>query len=529
MKIIRLSSGFYQATCMLIRLRLILLALCIASPATMRAQEFFIAYDSLALPGYNILPTDMGGVIVHNYIVSQALPNTPQLSLYQLDKSGDIDWAHVYHTRLPNDSKGALKPLTPETLRTGSDGSILGAGGVALAPFSQTPVITKFSPEGNPIWSRTISPENENGWLEDVQELSSGEVLVTGLFLRESLLLKNNVAIESDNRFRHNGRRVQFIGDFLAGITGDGKISWVRGMEYDQGTLDQRFLFIQGGKPGLAGIVEYEDRDTNEPLLLLSLGKEGTIESSEALYANPTQTDGRLTSLHPHGIYSGGTYSIIYGTFSERVPKEIDPAEPFTQRLYDKQQQGFLIKIDEKNHIVWSKTVRPYRLLNKFSLTVLPANGDIVLTSSDRNTPAMMIRLNSTGDLLESTFLAESMGTYPTTDKQPIPNPLDHYTINGITATAPGNICGLCVLNKQVDNEDPETIVYYRSAVFQVAPDQGFYCGNPKPISTEVADFEIRRGAFPVRSVPITTYRESALSIEAEDIQIRQRNLCGAH
>ena len=518
---------------MLIRSRFILLALCIASPTVVQAQEYFIAYDSLALPGYNILPTDMGGVIVHNYIVNKTLPNTPQLSLYQLDNAGKVDWARVYHTRLGNDPAGALKPLTPETLRTGTDGSIFGAGGVALAPFSQTPVITKFSPDGKPAWSRTISPENENGWLEDVLELSPDEILVTGLFLRESLLLKNNVAIESDNRFQHDGRRVQFIGDFLAGITGDGTISWVKGMEYDHGTLDRRFLFMQDGKPWLAGIVEYEDRDTNEPLLLLSLGTEGTIERSEALYANPTQPDGRLTSLQPHGAYSNGTYSILYGTFTERIPRRQDPAEPFTKRSYTKRQQSFLIKIDNRNRIVWSKTIRPYRLLNKFSLAVLPGSGDIILTSSDRNTPAMMIRLSSAGDLLESTFLAESMGTYPMANKQPIPDPLVHYTINGITATKPGNICGLCVLNKRVSEQnsgtDSEPALYYRSAVFQIAPDQGFHCGDTKPISTEVEDFHVRREEFPVRSVPITTYRQSALSIEAESLVIGQRNLCDEH
>ncbi len=507
---------------------LVLFFFCLCRHSPVQAQDYFIAYDSLATPGYNILPTPAGGVIVQEYITRGTNSTQPRLSLLKLDKAGNVSWEHVYQARLQAQSPNSHKPINSTKLRRGSDESIIGVGGIALVPFSQTPIIVKFAPSGEPLWSRTIAPENENGWLEDVVEISGEDAIASGLFLRESILLGDSVQIGPDNRLVKDGQRVSFIGDFLARFANDGSITWAKELRYDFGTLDNHYLFYTGAKPGMIGTLQYDDRDTNEPMLLLSFDRNGTVLRSEVIHPVPTSPAVSRTALQPYGVYFTDAYSIVYGTVQEWIPNYQE--DPFQKQTHQGYTTSFIIKMDRDNKVLWSKRIHPSQPLNRFSLTVLPETEDIIITSSDRNAPATMIRLSSTGEFQEAVHLAKSMGKFRFTHNPADVRPLEHYTINAITATTEGRIAGLCVVQTPIVPEDRtvprDSIVWYQSGVFQVSPSIDFHCGQTKKLSVEIKNLALRREQFAVRTVPITEYGQNQLTIDMEPHTPSLRELC---
>lgn len=463
---------------------LLLFCLFFSFPA-LRAQETFIGCDSLAIAGRHLVPTPDGGFLIETYSVAEHAYPEFGFALVKLDAAGRPEWGRLY----PAVMEGERATFHPHAYAVDNGGNIIAAGSAATDPFSHVPAIARFTPHGMPLESRAMP--NIPGRYSDLVSLPDNDILLSGTIDYSDLPAAP--------------RRQIFAGAMIVASGPDGTSTRVRGIEGADGeSISQLRLFRTDTAPGGVGTINAEGCCTDNPLLLLTLNADGSIRESAILTTEKRESEDTRVVLTADACLTADGQTFIIGTIAERTPAPgNNPDEMPHSYLY--RHSAFVLKLDRENNIVWGKRIGTEEpLAGPFAATIT-TEGEIVLTSTDEEDPATLIRLNGKGEIIRAWRLAQ--GIEKRFDDPEAP-PLAYRTVTALAPTPDGGIAGLSRIDlPTAENEELEEqgfFPHYGAGFFRIAASPVPQCGGPERITATAEPLQFARMPFRARTILLT-------------------------
>lgn len=457
---------------------------CFFSFPTLRAQEMFIGCDSLAIAGRNLIPTPDGGFLVETYSVAEHAYPEFGFALVKLDAAGRAEWGRLYPAMMGNERA----TFHPHAYAVDNAGNIVAAGSAATDPFSRVPAIARFTPHGVPLQGGAMA--DMPGRYTDLVSLPDNGLLLSG-------------TIDYTDLPDATGARA-FAGAIIVAAGPDGANPRVLGVEgIDGETVSGLKLFRNGANIGAVGTINAEGCCVDNPMLLLRPDADGSIRESAVLTTEARESEDTRIVLTADACLTAGDHTLIIGTIAERTPAPgNNPDEMPHSYLY--RQSAFVLKLDRENGIVWGRRIGTEDPLAGPYAATVTTGGEIVLTSTNEEDPATLIRLNEKGEIIRAWRLAKG---FEKRFGEPDAPPLAYRTVTALAPSPDGGIAGLCRIDLPAEeNEELEEqgfFPHYAAGFFRMAASPVPQCGRPERIAAIAEPLRFAQRPFRARAIPL--------------------------
>ena len=285
----------------------------------------------------HISATADGGLLLHIQTRPPLDDFPPQSTLAKLNAEGVTEWWRSYRT-------AEISVEFNDVFQT-TDGSIYQCG-LSTKEYPSSPLLTKFTPHGIPLWSLDLTSAKERS---------------SGLFTQGRTTLDDYVVVQGslfiDSSRDHNDFHTINI---LSVLSPSGDIIWTKWMSsfsYPDLNYQDSYIGTPRERILIATPINYGGYCTDRPFSLTTLSSEGHLLKSEQLYERKgRENPNAYLSTEILGVLSDSARSIVYGNLkTSTVTEQNDPKS--MPRYFTTEKCGFLLALDRDQNILWSRKI----------------------------------------------------------------------------------------------------------------------------------------------------------------------------